>query len=150
MGWKLKMQRGFSDFERVFSRISCSFPSSIKPHLFTKEHVVNVNFMDILLGPERSHLSPEVAGVSGLSIMLVYSRRWGQWMSPEFGCFVFLLQKTHYSSSLSVSCILSLSDMHFYHKKDSNQLILFECGNLSALNENKTKQNKNPFVKTKN
>lgn len=52
MNWKLKMQRGFCDFETVFCRISCSFSSSIKVHLFTKQHVVGVNFMDVLLGPE--------------------------------------------------------------------------------------------------
>lgn len=87
------------------------------------EHVVNVNFMDILLGPERSHLSPEVAGVSSLSIMLVYSRRWGQWTSSEFGCFVSLLQAENSPQQFcpSTSCILSLSDMHFYTEKASSQ-----------------------------
>lgn len=121
IGWKLKMQRGSFDFERLFCGSSCSF-SLIKTHLFPKQHVVSVNFMDTLLGPEWRHLSQKVSRVSSLPVTLVCSSWWGQWMSSKFGCSVFLLQAGNPSQQFcsSIFCILQLSDMHFYHEKPNN------------------------------
>lgn len=120
----MKCRVAFLTLKDCFCRISCNFSSSIKLPLFTKQHVVSVNFMDVLRGPERSHLSPKVAGVRSLSVMLVCS---SQWMSSKFGCFVFLLQAGNAPRQFcsSTFCPLSLSGTHFYHEKASNQQNLF-------------------------